>query len=91
MNKNAYLAMLAPIVAEYRTKPYAFWLEHLSAEPIVLNVEAQDGAKCCVEINVFWDAKPDADIRVIFSIDGGGWRSFVPVTTSFIISPSRQR
>jgi len=87
MNKNAYLAVLASIVADYRTKPYSFWLEFLSGEPIVLEIEAQDGTKCQVEINASWDDRPNGDIRVGFSIDDGGWRAFVPVTNSFIITP----
>ena len=87
MNKNEYLALLAPIVADYRKKPYSFWLSHLDAEPIVFDVQAEDGTKCCVEINACWDGKPDSNVRVFFSIDDGGWRAFVPVTDSFIIAP----
>ena len=87
MDKATYLALLAPIVADYRTRAYAFWLPHLSGEPIVSKIVAPDGTECCVEINAFWDGKPDGDIRVIFSIDDGGWRAFVPVTDSFVIAP----
>lgn len=54
--------------------------------PIVLTIRSDDGTECCVEIEAFWDDRPDADVRVIFAIDDGGWRAFVPVTDSFIIA-----
>ena len=87
MDKNAYLDLLAPIVADHRSFGYAFWLPFLTGDVIVLDVAAPDGTKCCVEINAMWDDKPNSDIRVIASIDDGGWRAFVPVSDSFIIAP----
>ena len=39
------------------------------------------------EIRVFWDAEPDGAIRVMASIDDGGWRAFVPLTEDFILAP----
>ena len=88
MKKAEYLAMLAPIVAEYRQHDYAFWLEYVvSTDPIVTYPKADDGTECCLEISAFWDDKPDGDIRVAFAIDDGGWRTFMPVGTDFIIAP----
>lgn len=87
MNKTEYLDLLAPIISDYRRRDYAFWLPYLSGEPIVSEIVAPDGTECCIEINAFWDDKPDGDIRVVFSIDDGKWRAFVPVTDSFIIAP----
>ena len=87
MNHDEYTEVLAPIVSDYRKQPYSFWIPILSGEPIVLDVQAKDGSRCCVEINAYWDDAPDADIRVILSIDDGGYRAFVPLTDSFIIAP----
>lgn len=39
------------------------------------------------EVQLFWDDKPDDAIRVIASIDDGGWRAFVPVTIDFVLAP----
>ena len=36
-------------------------------------------------IRMYWDDKPDGAVRVIGSIDDGGWRAFVPLTDSFIL------
>lgn len=87
MKKAAYLALLAPIVADYRKRDYAHWLSHLSGDPIVSYPIADDGTKCCVEICVHWDDQPDGDIRVMFAIDDGGLRAFAPVCDDFIIAP----
>jgi hypothetical protein len=37
-------------------------------------------------IQVFWDDRPNGDIRVVGSIDDGRWRAFVPLTGSFTIA-----
>lgn len=86
MDKNAYLDLLAPIVADYRTRGYAFWLPYVTGDVIVLDATAPDGTKCCVEINAMWDDKPNGNIRVIAAIDDGGWRAISPVSDSFIIA-----
>ena len=87
MRKAEYLDVLRPIVAEYRSKPYAFWRRQMPDSPIVMEVEAIDGTQCCVEIGIWWDSLPDSDIRVGFAIDDGGWRALAPVTEDFIITP----
>jgi hypothetical protein len=40
-----------------------------------------------LEIQFFWDAKPDGAVRVIGSIDDGGWRAFRPLSDDFIRAP----
>lgn len=36
-------------------------------------------------IRMYWDDEPDGAVRVIGSIDDGGWRAFAPLTDSFIL------
>lgn len=86
MDKNAYLKLLTPIVADYRSRDYAFWFPYIAGDVILLDACAADGTQCCVEINAMWDDKPEGNIRVIVSIDNGGWRALVPVTESFVIA-----
>jgi hypothetical protein len=50
-------------------------------------VTAESGTSYQGEIRVFWDAEPDGAIRVMASIDDGGWRAFVPLTEDFILAP----
>ena len=88
MKKHELLAMLTPIFAENRKHNYAYWLPYVAfTAPIVSYPIAPDGTKCCIEISAFWDDQPDADIRVAFAIDDGGWRSICPVGADFIIAP----
>jgi hypothetical protein len=50
-------------------------------------VTAESGTWYQGEVQVFWDDKPDGAIRVMASIDDGGWRAFVPLTDDFILAP----
>lgn len=86
MNTAEFRTALAPILADYRTRSYEFWLQNVDGDPICFEFQADNGVDCQVEISVFWDDRPDSDIRVILSIDDGGWRAFLPVTDSFIIA-----
>lgn len=47
----------------------------------------QSGAWYEGDIQFFWDDRPNGPVRVIGSIDDGGWRTFVPVTEDFILAP----
>ena len=52
-----------------------------------LRVTAESGTWYQGEVQMFWDDKPDGAIRVMASIDDGGWRAFVPLTDAFILAP----
>lgn len=41
-----------------------------------------------LEVEVVWDDEPDGNVRVVVSIDDSGLRAFVPMTESFVKSPS---
>lgn len=41
-----------------------------------------------LEFQVLWDDQPSGNVRVVGTIDDGGLRAFVPLTESFIKSPS---
>jgi hypothetical protein len=50
---------------------------------------ARDGERFWqLEVQVFWDDEPNGNVRVMVSIDDGGLRAFVPMTSDFIKSPS---
>ena len=40
------------------------------------------------EVQVLWDDEPEGNIRVVVSVDDGGLRAFVPITESFVKSPT---
>jgi hypothetical protein len=41
-----------------------------------LEVSGSSETQYQVTIQVFWDSKPHGDLRVVGSIDDGGWRAF---------------
>ncbi len=87
MSNNSYRAIIEPFVFEYRARNYAYWLHHVSAEPIIIDGSAPDGTKYCIKIVASMDGKPDGNIRVIISLHDVSPQGFVPVTCSFIIAP----
>jgi hypothetical protein len=40
-----------------------------------------------IETSVFWESQPDGSLRIVASIDDGGWQAFVPLTYSAIMKP----
>jgi len=75
------------------------WLMKLRAVPyreLVSRVDsvttdevARDSARSWqLEIQVLWDDEPGGNVRVMVSVDDGGLRPFVPMTESFVKSPS---
>jgi len=55
--------------------------------PDVIETETESGAVYQVEILAFWDGVAEGDLRVVVSVDDGGWRAIVPLTEDFIVSP----
>lgn len=56
--------------------------------PLSKWVTGTDGEQYQLEINVFWDCRKKENVRVMLAVDDGGWRAFVPLTDSFIVSPT---
>lgn len=86
MNKQEAKRILAEHLAKYRTRPYAD-LQRLLHEQDMAEVTAPSGTWYQIEVQAFWDDKPNGNLRVMGSIDDGGWRAFVPLTDSFIMTP----
>jgi hypothetical protein len=47
-------------------------------------VEGRAGGRYQLETLVVWDADEGGDVRVISSVDDGGWRAFLPLTSSIL-------
>ena len=62
----------------------------IDAEPVTGERTGSSGKWYQIKIQAFWDGKPGGDIRVVGSVDDGGWRTFCPFTESFIKSPSNE-
>ena len=46
-----------------------------------------DGRTYQIEIEVEWDDQPGGAVRVVGAIDDGSFRSFLPLSAEFIVSP----
>ena len=86
MDKKRAKSILAKQLARYRNKTYAD-LGRLIGQLDIFEITQPDGVIYQIEIQVMWDDKPEGDIRVMGSIDDGGWRADVPLTDSFIMTP----
>jgi hypothetical protein len=50
-------------------------------------VVGEDGISYRVELEAIWDIARETDVRVIVSVDDGGWRAIRPLTQDFIMRP----
>jgi hypothetical protein len=81
MDRSEATAILEDALNEIRRLPYADLVAHYRNEQHVLQVEGASGAEYQIEIEAFWDlpGRP-GDLRVMASIDDGGWSAFAPIT-----------
>jgi hypothetical protein len=82
LNKEEAKQILAQRLERYRQLSY----EQLKARRGEVETEetvGPSGAWYQLEFEVFWDGKPNGDIRVLGSIDDGGLRAFAPLCDSF--------
>lgn len=84
-NREASL-LLTETLARYRTLPCSE-LRARIGEVICGEVAGASDTKYQIEVNFDWDDRPRGDIRVIGSIDDGGWSAFLPLCDSFIMAP----
>lgn len=88
MNKKEAKELLLNELSKFRKLDYSELKQHIDAEPYTSDSKLENGNWYQFEVQVFWDDKPEDDIRVIGSVDDGGWRAFVPMTESYILAPS---
>lgn len=86
MNNDEAISVLAREMEPYRALAYGELLQLLD-ETKHIDTTGPSGSSYQVELLVTWDDKSKGDLRVIGSIDDGGWRAFVPLTDSFILRP----
>ena len=78
--------LLLRSMVEYRRLPYDK-LRAMIGDPKVFEIVGTSGTKYQIEIDSIWDHKPGGDIRILGSIDDGGWRACCPLGYSDLISP----
>jgi hypothetical protein len=88
MDKAEVQRLISTELEAYRAKTYKELVSLIGSEPITYDVTGSDGTKYQIEIEAAWDNEPNGNIRILGSIDDGGFRSFCPMSDDFIKSPS---
>jgi hypothetical protein len=86
VEKREARSILQEFLDELRKRPYSD-LAKLIGDSQQHEIAGKSGTRYQVEIQAVWDDKREGNLRVLASIDDGGWRAFVPLTDSFIIAP----
>ena len=87
MKKKEAKQIISVELEQYKAKPHSELAQMIDGEPIIREKSGPSGKNYQIEIHVFWDDTLYGNIRVMGSIDDGGWRSFVPLNDSFIKTP----
>jgi hypothetical protein len=83
MNNQEAIDLLEPELAAFRVLPYAELVQRIGRS-LTSECAGAAGAIYQIEIQILWDDRPGGNVRVMGSIDDGGWRAFAPLTRSFI-------
>ena len=86
MDREEALSLLNAKLDEYRKLSYDQLAARVGDEEFPEEVGAS-GTQYQVEIQIVWDDKPNGAVRVLGSIDDGGWRAFMPLCDSVIMTP----
>lgn len=84
MDKTEAKKILTEQLERYRKRSHSE-LTQLIDQPETFTVMGESGTKYQIEIQAFWDHKPGGDLRVIGSIDDGGWHALSPLNDDFIM------
>jgi hypothetical protein len=83
MNDQEALGLLERELAKFRPLSHADLAQRIGGS-LTSECAGAGGAIYQIEMDVLWDDRPGGDIRVMASIDNGGWRALAPLTRSFI-------
>ena len=89
MDKIEARAVLSAELNRFRALPRRVLLDRVLDDQELIEVVGPSGTRYLVEVDAFWDdqQRPGDNLRVIGAISDSGWRTFVPVTDSFIVAP----
>ena len=87
MDKDEALSLARAELAELRGSSYSELIERLLNRQETFERVGDSGTRYQVELQAFWDDKPNGNLRVSALIDDGGWRAFSPRSVDFIRAP----
>lgn len=87
VDKTEARAIALKEISALGTRPWAELRDCYLRNPETVEVDGPSGTRYQVKTHAVWDSKKDGDLRIFVEVDDGGWRAFVPLSESFIISP----
>ncbi len=87
MDKVQATKILTTELAKFRARPYNDLVAMVDAPKRTLEIDGSSGRRYYVDVLIYWDGEPGGNVRVIGTIDDGGVRAFVPLSSDFIKAP----
>ena len=84
MNSDEANILLKQKLDQYRELSYATLASRIATGEMLSEARGASGAAYQIEMLCVWDDRPGGHVRVIGSIDDGGWRASSPLSDSFI-------
>jgi hypothetical protein len=84
LDKTEAKKILSEQLERYRKRSHSE-LTQLIDQPETLTIVGGSGTKYGLEFEAVWDHEPGEDLRVIGSIDNGGWCALKPLNDDFIM------
>ena len=86
MNDDVAYVLIDSELRRLLELPYSELIKLVGA-PEFRQVVGEDGTAYQIEIEAIWDITQGEDVRVIVSVDDGGWRALKPLTQDFVMRP----
>jgi len=86
MDKAEARGLLEEQIERLRKLSYGDLRERLNGQE-TFELRGPSGKTYQVEVQAFWEGSRDQNLRLMVSIDDGGWRAFAPLSSDFIIAP----
>ena len=80
MNKSLAISILEPELDKFFDKSWDELKTQIGEEPHADEINGSDGVEYQIEIQCFWDDKKGGSIRIMGSVDDGGFRAYFPIT-----------
>ncbi len=85
MNKVIAKRVLSEAMSPWRDQAYEALAQKVDLEPERYEIEAEDGRQYQVEVEIMWDDKPGGTVRVLGSVDDGGFRAYFPMIECILV------
>jgi hypothetical protein len=86
MNKAEAKSILSKHLGAFAARPYDELVQLISRSD-AKSILGESGVNYQIELNVFGDAEPGKNLRIMGSIDDAGGQASLPLTESLIMKP----